>query len=503
MVTEAAAPPANALIARNPATGKELWWTEPTPPREVAGCVDRAREAQAKWGAVPLRDRLALLEHWYRTLAGKADRWAELLTLEIGKPRTEALGEVFSTLDQVRWVIRNAPRVLADERLPRGRQRWQLVPPGWLCWRPVGVIGIIGTWNYPLYLNAPALAAALAAGNAVVWKPSELAPWNGFQLQESLEGSVALPGLAQAVHGGPEVGAALIASRVDKGQFTGGIPAGRRVLADLAARGIPAIAELSGFDPAIVLPDAPVASTARAIAWSAFVGAGQTCVTIKRVYVVGEAAPWAEALAAQARALRLGDPSAASDIDVGPLINPAARDRFDGLVQAAIAAGARVLAGGSPSEGHGSYYPPTVLLADPDNPRPEAALAGCFGPVVLVRGVPDEEAAIAAANAGEFGLAASVWGRDRRRARAVAGRIEAGMVAVNDAVTPLSHAAAPFGGVKASGYGRVHGVLGLREYAQPQVVHVRGSGGIRPQLYPYSGRGARLIGRAIRLFHRG
>ena len=205
------------------------------------------------------------------------------------------------------------------------------------------------------------------------------------------------------------------------------------------------MAELSGFDPAIVLPDAPLESTARALTWASFVGAGQTCVAVKRVYVVGDPAPWAEALAAKARALRVGDP-AAGPVDVGPMISAEARDRFHATIGAAVAAGARVLAGGSPVEGPGSFYPPTVLLAD--TPGAESALAGCFGPVVVVRGVADAEAAVEAANAGPFGLSASVWGRDLRLARSLAVRLEAGTVAVNEAVTTSAHASAPFGGLQ-------------------------------------------------------
>jgi acyl-CoA reductase-like NAD-dependent aldehyde dehydrogenase len=472
-----------------------------TPPADVSAAVARARSAQPAWAALPIRDRLAPLDAWYRRLAASADAWADRLVHEIGKPRPEAVAEVLSTLDQMRWVRDNARRVLADERLPRGRQFFQLVPPARLAWAPLGVIGIIGTWNYPLYLNAPAIAAALSAGNAVVWKPSELAPQSGLDLQNSLDGLLPDPSLAQAVYGDGPVGAALTASGIDKGHFTGGVPVGRRFLADLAARGIPAVAELSGFDPALVRPDADLARTIPPLAWAAFIGAGQTCVAVKRVYVVGNPAPWAAALAEKAKALRLGDPAQSDDIDVGPLISPQARDRFDAYVQKAVAAGAKLLAGGVPVADSTRLYPPTVLLADPGNTAPESALAGCFGPVVIVRGVASDDEAVAAANASDFGLAASVWGRDRRAAKAVARRLQAGMVAVNEAVTPLAHAAAPFGGVKASGFGRVHGDIGLRECASPQVIHVRRAGGFRPQVYPYAARSARTLRAILRWFH--
>jgi acyl-CoA reductase-like NAD-dependent aldehyde dehydrogenase len=345
------------------------------------------------------------------------------------------------------------------------------------------------------------MADALAAGNGVVWKPSELASLVGLRLQRSLDAAHFPEGLVATVFGGPDVGRALTEAPIAKGHFTGGIVAGRRVLTTLAERGIPATVELSGFDPAIVLPDAPLPSTVRALSWAAFVVAGQTCAAVKRVYIVGDATPWAGALAQQADSLRVGDPALA-DIDVGPLITETARDRFDAFIKAAVGAGARVLAGGERLPGPGWFYKPTVLLADPNSAAPEQALAGCFGPVVLVRGVSDANAAVNAANASPFGLTASVWGRNRREARALAARIEAGLVAVNDAVAPLGHAAAPFGGTKASGFGRSHGALGLREFAQPQVLHDRAPGGWRPQVFPYNAR-IMLRGLAFyrKLFH--
>jgi acyl-CoA reductase-like NAD-dependent aldehyde dehydrogenase len=486
------------LIARNPSTGIELGRCPATPPVQVAEIAARASVAQARWASAPWKTRQAALRRWWGLLARDADHWAVAIRDEIGKPTGEGMAEVVSTLDAVRWTIRNAGKALADRRIARGWQRALLIPPARLRWAPLGVIGIIGTWNYPLLLNAPAIAQALASGNAVVWKPSELASGLGRRLQDSIEEAGLPEGLVSAVYGGAEVGQALIASGIAKAIFTGGVEGGRHVLAELGRRGIPALAELSGFDAAIVLPDAPLEATARALTWASFVGAGQTCVAVKRVYIVGDPIPWAEALASKARALRVGDPSAAP-VDGGPMISPAARDRVQATIRAALDAGARVLAGGGPIEGLGSFYLPTVLLAD--TPEAESILAGCFGPVVLVRGVVDAEAAIEAANAGPFGLSGSVWGRDLRRARIVALRLEAGTVAINDAVTPSAHAAAPFGGCKSSGYGRIRGVVGLRELAQARVIHTRSPGGFRPHLFPYTALMPKIFSAYRRIFH--
>ncbi|MGP0062288.1 MAG: aldehyde dehydrogenase family protein [Isosphaeraceae bacterium] len=478
------------LIARNPATGLELGRVPATPPEHVGDLVKRARCAQASWASAGWRARRAVLKSWWKILSRDADRWADLVRSEIGKPRIEAMGgEVLSSLDAIRWTVRRGGATLADRQIGPAWQRW-LTMSGCRCrWVPLGVIGMLGTWNYPLFLNAPPIAQALAAGNAVVWKASELAPLCGALLEEGLKEAGFPEGLVAIIQGGPDVGRALVDSDLDKGMFTGGVENGRRVLATLAGRGIPAVAELSGFDPAIVLADAPMESTVKALTWAAFVGCGQTCVAVKRIFVVGDPTPWADALATSARALRVGDPESPG-VDVGPMISANARERFHAMVRASTDAGGSVLAGGEPIAGPGSFYPPTVILAA--SPDSEDALAGVFGPVVVIRGVPDPRSAVEAANRSPFALAASVWGRDRRRARELASMIHAGMVTINDAVTPTAHASAPFGGSKSSGFGRTKGPIGLLEFTQPQVVFERSVGGFRPQLFPYSSSAAML-----------
>ncbi|QEH33875.1 Benzaldehyde dehydrogenase [NAD(+)] [Aquisphaera giovannonii] len=491
----------DTLITTNPATGARVGSRAATPTSEVEAIVRRAGEAQAGWQDRPWKERRAALTRWRRILSRDRGRWADLIRDEIGKPRVEAMaGDVLPTLDGLRWTERYAGRLLRGSTVGPSWQRMLLIGVARQRPIPFGVVGIIGTWNYPLFLNATAIAQALAAGNAVVWKPSELATATGMLLQEGIDEAGFPTGLVAPVFGGADVGRALIDAGIRKAVFTGGVAGGRRVLAACGELGIPAVAELSGFDPAIVLPDAPLGSTASCIAWAAFVGCGQTCVAVKRVYVVGDPRPWAEELAAAANALRVGDPSR-EGTDVGPMITDGARARFDDMIKAAVRAGARVIAGGEAPGGPGWFYRPTVLLGE--TPDAEAALAGAFGPVVLVRGVPDADSAVAAANASEFALGASVWGKDRTAARAVARRLLAGSVSINDAVTPTAHAGAPFGGFRSSGYGRTHGAEGLREFVQMSATFERPAGGFRPQLYPYGK--TRMVKRMLdfycRLFH--
>ncbi|WP_152053558.1 aldehyde dehydrogenase family protein [Tautonia marina] len=494
---------ADPLIARNPATGAELARIAGTAPDQVAQRVDRAANAQRSWADRPWSERREALRRWHRELSRRGDALAEAVCAEIGKPIGEAMAaEVIPSLDALRWTIQTAGRVLAPRTESPRWQRWLLMPPARIERRPLGVIGVIGAWNYPILLNAPVIAHAIAAGNAVVWKPSELSCHCGALLQETIDAAGLPEGLVSIVQGGPEVGSALVDANVAKLIFTGGLQNGRRVLEALGAKGIPAVVELSGFDAAVVLPDAPDDRTIAALRWSAFLGAGQACMSVKRVFLVDRPAEsWAEAFARQADALRLGDPSR-SDVDLGPLISDRARDAVHSQVQAALAAGARLLAGGEPIDGPGSFYRPTVLLADRGNEAAERALEGIFGPVVIVREVTDDQAAAEAVNASRFGLSASVWGLDRRRARALAARLDAGVIGVNEATSFFALASAPAGGMKASGFGRVHGAEGLIEMTAPRTFVARSLKAPRPQVFPYSARLGRVLSLYRRIVHR-
>lgn len=489
----------DVIIARNPATDAQIGEFAATPADAVTRNCEGLLGRSAAWSERTLNERRRGLRAWASIISRDAEEWATLISAEIGKPRVEAMVEVVTTLDAIAWTIKHARRELRARRAGPGWQRLLLMGAARVEMRALGLVGLIGTWNYPLLLNAAPIAQALAAGNAVIWKPSELATACGERLHRGLVEAGIAPDYADTVFGGPEVGQALIDGPLDKALFTGGIGVGRKILEALGARGIPAVAELSGFDPAIVLPDAPIEATAKALAWAAFVGAGQTCVAVKRVFVVGDPQPLTDLLSEAARAIRVGDPSA-NYVDMGPLISKQARDRFAASVAAAVGEGARVVAGGRVLEGAGAFHEPTVLVAE--TAAAEQALAGVFGPVVIVRGVADVGSAIVAANAGDYGLAASVWGRDRGTLRQVSARLKVGMVTINDAVAPGGHASAPFGGVKASGFGHTRGAFGLAEFVAPCAVHTRGAGGWRPQLFPYRDDLMRMLRAYRALVHR-
>lgn len=486
------------LIARNPATGEEIRRIVVTPIGEIAERVRKSREAAKLWAKRPTRERIQAVYRWWKILCREAEPLAEAIRVEIGKPRCEAFIEVNTSLDAIRWVVNNGEAALKNQKISPGWQRLALMRSARLSWAPLGVVAILGTWNYPFLLDAPAIAGALVAGNGVIWKPSEQCPHVSDLLRETLLKAELPEDLVASLFGGREVGATLIEQEIDKAFFTGGSATGHAIASKLGGRGISLVAELSGFDPAIVMADAPLDSTARGLCWGAFVGAGQTCVAVKRIYVNGPTGPFLEKLSETARSLRIGDPS--GEVDVGPMISERARSDFHERIEAAVAAGAERLVGGEPISGPGYFYQPTILVSK--RPEPERILEGVFGPVVIVRGDLSRQEVVEAANATRFGLAASVWGRDYKVARGVAGQLQAGMVSINDAVTPTGLAAAPFGGCKGSGYGRVRGALGLREFTSAQVLHERSVGGYRPQLFPYSSGFEGMLAFYRRLFHR-
>ncbi len=401
-----------------------------------------------------------MVRRFHDVLYRRRHEVAATITHESGKPYTDALGaDVLVALDFATWTAREAPRFL--------RSSWSQVG-GLLFWRkrfrterpPLGVIGIITPWNYPFFLPASCVLPAIACGNAVVLKPSEVTPESGGVL-ESLWREAGLPdGVLNIVQGDGRTGAALTRGGVDKMIFTGSERAGRAVAIACAEQLIPCSLELGGSDAAIVLADADVRHAADGIAWGRFSNAGQTCVAPKRVFVEESAyEPFVAAMGRAVRALTVGggvDP----ETDVGPLIHAAARDQISAQLDDAVAKGARVVAtAATPAAGSGHYFPPTLLADVTDEMR--VLQEETFGPLLPVVRVKDADEAVRRANASIYGLSASVWTRDRARGAAVARRLDAGAVLINDSVSVVGMPEVPYGGVKHSGLGRLHGMEGL------------------------------------------
>lgn len=463
--------PSATLHVLNPATGEPVCEHPIASPDEVRAAVLRAKAAQLRWAALPVAHRVEVLRRFQSLLAERKREVAETITAEAGKPIVEALlTEVIVALDAARFCREHARGVMAEREVPHSNpavmaKRARLVP------EPIGVIGIISPWNYPFSIPATETLAALVTGNAVVLKPSELTPNSALKLRDLLH-EAGVPGdVFQVVLGEGATGAALLAAPVDKIIFTGSVATGKRVAMACAERLIPCVLELGGKDAMIVLDDADVDLASSAAVWGGLVNAGQTCISVERCYVHRSLQD--EFLAACARkiaGLRVGS-GAESDTDIGPLISPRQLEIVEAQVEDARASGANVVCGGRrlPELGR-QFYAPTLLTDVTHSMR--VMREETFGPVLPVMSFDTGEQAIALANDSEFGLAASVWGRDRQRAEHVARRIEAGAVMVNDLISQFAISEAPHGGVKSSGIGRTHGLLGMQEMVRPKYIDI-------------------------------
>ena len=408
----------------------------------VAGVVERARGAAARWAAAPALERSAALVVTADALAGAAGEVTGLVVREVGKPVTEAGAEVARGVGILRYYAQQA----LD---PDGETYPGPSPAGLLLARrrPRGVVGLITPWNFPVAIPLWKAAPALAFGNAVVLKPSPESTAVALRLAELL--APALPdGLLQVVPGGAETGTAML-ERVDCISFTGSVAVGRRVAVAATERGIPSQAEMGGLNASIVLPDADPRRAAAVVAGAAMGYAGQKCTATSRAIVVGDPAPFTEALVAAVRDLAVGDPAAASTV-IGPVITEPARDKVVAAAEEAAAAGGRLLTGGTAGDGGGWFVAPTLV----DRLAPDARLAQeeVFGPIAVVLAVADEDEAVRVANGVRYGLVGSVFTGDLDRALGLAARLDTGMIRVNAPTSGVDYLA-PFGGEKDSSYG--------------------------------------------------
>lgn len=450
------------IVSLNPATGEVLREIDCASEAEVSAAVQRARVAQPGWADLGLQKRIQILRKFQAALYSRKSEIAGVITREAGKPLAEALvTEVLVVLDAARFLIANAWKLLRDEPVPHANIVTKL-KSGWLVREPHGVIGIISPWNYPFSIPSTETLAALVAGNAVVLKPSELTPVVALELASLLYQAGVPEDVFQVVIGEGPAGAALLASPIDKLVFTGSVRTGKRIALAAAERLLPVVLELGGKDPMLVLDDADVDVASSAAVWGAFVNAGQACLSVERCYVHHSLyEPFAKACAEKTRQLRVGD-GIHAQTDVGPMIRERQVRIVETHVEDAKQRGARILAGGTrlPQLGP-NYYAPTVLADASHDMR--IMREETFGPVLPIMPCAGEADAVRMANDSEFGLAASVWTKDRQRGERVARQIHAGTVMVNDVVSCFGISEAPHGGVKASGVGRTHGRFGLEE----------------------------------------
>jgi acyl-CoA reductase-like NAD-dependent aldehyde dehydrogenase len=497
----ASAPPGDIAV-ENPATGEVIAHVADLTAEQVAALARAARAAQPAWEALGYEGRGRILRRAQKWVVDNSDRVIRTIVSETGKAYEDALvAEVMYGANALGFWAKKAPSYLADERirsaapLLRGKR---LV----LRYRPIGVVGVIGPWNYPLTNCFGDCVPALAAGNAVILKPSEVTPLTSLLLLQGLRESGLPEDVMAVATGGAATGAALV-DEVDMVMFTGSASTGRQVMARAAQTLTPVSLELGGKDPMIVLADADLERAANHAVYYAMLNTGQTCISVERVYV--EAPVHDEFVARvteKARALRNERPAGPGTTEVGSMTFPPQVDVVERHVQDAREKGAQVLVGGTRGHaGEGGYwYEPTVLVGvdhTMDCMREET-----FGPTLPIMRVANAEEAVRLANDSPYGLGASVFSRDAARGEAVARRIEAGAVCVNDALVNYSALELPMGGMKTSGVGSRHGAGGIRKYTQQQSLLISR---LNPRkdihMYPYRARMTAVLGRLVRVLY--
>ncbi|MRH90437.1 aldehyde dehydrogenase family protein [Nocardia sp. SYP-A9097] len=463
---KAAANGSAELEVRNPATGA-LAGTVPIDSAEtVAAKVAALRLHQPEWEAIGPDGRkewLLKLQDW---LVDNTDELADILQSETGKARIDALIDPAFSIDLTGYYARRAGKFLADEH-PSPHSPLARVKSLTRVFRPYPVVGVITPWNFPLAMPVIDLIPALAAGAAVILKPSEVTPLSAVALARGWR-EIGAPPVFDIVTGAGATGAAVVGN-VDYVQFTGSTPTGRKIAAACTERMIPYSLELGGKDPAIVLADADLDRAAHGIAFGGLFNAGQMCISVERVYV--EAPVYDEflkKLTAAVKEVRQGVDGREPKYDMGALANEAQADIVQRHVEEAVKAGARVLTGGKRT-GVGTLFEPTVL-ADVDHTM-TCMTEETFGPTIPVMKVADEAEAVRLANDSIFGLSASVWSGDKDRAERVARQLNAGAVNINDVFSNMFSFALPMGGWGLSGVGaRWGGANGVRKYCRQQAI---------------------------------
>jgi acyl-CoA reductase-like NAD-dependent aldehyde dehydrogenase len=496
-------PQTTELEVENPATGEVIRRVPTVTPEDMPSMAARARAAQPDWEALGYDGRARILRRAQKWALDNSDRIVETIVSETGKTWEDAqLAEVGYVVNGFGFWAKHAPEYLADERI-RSTNPFVLGRRMVVRYRPVGVVGVIGPWNYPLTNSFGDCIPALAAGNAVILKPSHVTPLTSLLMAEGMRESGLPENVFQVAVGRGDVGAALI-DEVDMVMFTGSTETGRKIMERAARTLTPVSLELGGKDPMIVLADADLERAANAAVYYSMQNGGQTCISIERAYV--EAPVYDEfvnRVADKVRALRQGPPGGPGTVDVGAITHPPQLDIVRRHVEEAKAAGARVVAGGHASEGRGRYFEPTVL-ADVDQGM-SCITEETFGPTLPIVRVSDEEEAVRLANDSRYGLAASVWTKDLARGEAIARRLESGAVCVNDAQLNYLVLELPMGGWKESGLGVRHGAAGIRKYTRQQALMItRLAPRHELHMYPYKARTTRMLGRLVRfLYGRG
>jgi acyl-CoA reductase-like NAD-dependent aldehyde dehydrogenase len=491
----------NTIAVENPATGELIATISVLGADELREMAARAREAQPQWEAIGFEGRARIMRRAQKWMVDNADRVLDCVVQETGKTYEDAqLSDYGYTVSALGFWAKEAAKYLADERVPSWNNPVAVGKKLLIRYAPLGVVGVIGPWNYPIVNSFGDCIPALMAGNAVILKPSEVTPLSALLMAEMLRECGLPEHVFQVATGDGDTGAALIAA-VDCIMFTGSSRTGKAVMKAAAEALIPCYLELGGKDPMIVCADADLDRASNAAAYYSMNNAGQVCISVERCYV--EEPVYDEFVAKVIKnvgGLRQGIPTAVGTVDVGAVIFPPQMEIVEEHMRDAVEKGARILTGGHQRSGPGRFYEPTVLV-DVDHSM-KCMTEETFGPTLPIMKISDAEEGVRLANDSEYGLQASVWTKDVERGEAMARRIEAGVVCVNDAQVNYTALNLPMGGWKTSGLGTRHGSAGIRKYTKVQSLLVtRRALKREPFMFPYKARQTMLLRRFFKLLY--
>jgi acyl-CoA reductase-like NAD-dependent aldehyde dehydrogenase len=453
--------PASTFDSLNPSTGDVVTTYPIQDQADVNAAVDRARIAATWWAGLGFAGRAERMRRWAGVITRRMAQLADVVYTETGKPHSDAQLEIVLAIEHIAWAGKHAGKVLGRQRRSPGLLMANFAAT--VEYEPLGVVGVIGPWNYPVFTPMGSIAYALAAGNAVVFKPSEYSPAVGAWLVESFADVVPEQPVFQLITGFGATGAALCRSDVDKLAFTGSAATGRRVMAACAETLTPVLIECGGKDSLLVDADANLDEAADAAVWGGMFNAGQTCVGVERVYVHERVHDeFVAKVVAKTTDLRAGSDTGAK---LGPITMPSQLNVIRDHIADALAKGGKAIVGGADSVDD-RYAQPTVLVDVPEDSK--AVTDETFGPTITIAKVRDMDDAVAKANATRYGLGNTVF--SKRNGVDIARRLRSGMVAVNSVISFAGIPSLPFGGVGDSGFGRIHGPDGLREFARSKSI---------------------------------
>ena len=442
----------------DPRTGALLAVVPDQTDEEVRAAIGRARAAFGAWSALTFKERSAHLMRVRDRMLDRGDELVGVICAETGKQRAEAVStELMVVCEMIEWYAKNGEAVLRTRSVGSGTLAHK---KAWKRYEPLGVIGVISPWNYPFTLSMTPVLTALFAGSTVVLKPSEVTPTVGLAIAGLFEDDV-WGEVVQVVTGGGATGEALVRGGVDKVVFTGSVRTGKKVMAAAADTLTPVLLELGGKDPMIVCADADLDRAAKGAVWGSFQNSGQTCMSVERIYVDRSVHDrFVEKVIAEASKIRQN----ADGGDIGSMTFAPQIETVERHLADAVDKGAKVLLGGNRRDQPGLWFEPTVVV-DVDHSM-DLMTEETFGPVMSIMSVDDAEEALRLANDSVYGLNSSVWTSDSDLGVSLANRLQAGSVCINDCIVSYGVPGLPFGGVKQSGIGRVHGAEGLREFSQ-------------------------------------